>query len=100
MCRSWRDDVVATRSAGTPPASTAIVSVPRGGRGTSRPKILRCRRVASTDGLARRPCLTRIRKQIRITRATRLGDFDRAGANAAVKPWDIGHVAVGVSLMY
>ena len=43
--------------------------------------------------------MTRIRKQIRITRATRLGDFDRAGVNAAVKPWDIGHVAVGSSLM-
>ena len=72
------------RSALTPPASTAIVSVSRGGRGTSRPRSLRRRRTASTDESARSPRWTRMGKQARITRARRLGDFDCMALEAAL----------------
>src|SRR5262249_34749443 len=76
----------------------AMVSVPRGGRGMSRLASLSCQRAASTDGLARKTGFATMRKPIRTTRATRLNGVDRAGVNAAVEPWDIGHVPVGSSL--
>src|SRR5215470_12560778 len=78
------------RSALTPLASTAIVSVSRGGRGTSRPRRLRRRRTASTDESARSPRLTSTGKQARITRARRLGEFDCMALEAALAPRDLG----------
>ena len=73
---AWIYDVTAHGVVRTPPASTAIVSVPRGGWKTSKPWSLTCRRAAWTDDAARRLRLTRMCRQARMIWARMLNELD------------------------